>query len=85
MSSLIPSLVGSQQAGLRTSAYDTAQQQAQQNIMQQIAALQGTSGPSQNMQMFGAGISNFMPFLQQFMGNKYPGIFGNQSQQQPRQ
>jgi hypothetical protein len=78
MSSLIPGMLGQQQAGLRTSAYDQAANQAQQNIKAQIDALTGTSGPSQNMQLFGAGLSSFMPFLQKFMGAKYPSIFGAQ-------
>ena len=79
MSSLIPSLVGSQQAGLRTDAFNSAQGMAQNNIQQQIEALKATSGPSQNMQLFGTGMSSFAPYLQKFMASKYPSIFGNQS------
>ena len=79
LSSLVPSLVGSQQAGLKTGAYGMAQGQAQQSIEEQIKNLLGTSGPSQNTQLFGAGLSSFAPFLQQFMASRYPGIYGTQS------
>lgn len=72
LSSLIPSIVGSQQAGLRTSAFQSAQGQAQDQINQQLAALQGTSGPSQTNQLFGAGLSAFGPMLQAWLKSKYP-------------
>ena len=77
LGSLTPSLVGQQQAQLRTGAFQGAQQQAQQNIQQQIQNLLGTSGPSQNMQLFGGGLAALAPFLQSFFSNKYPGAFGN--------
>jgi hypothetical protein len=76
LSSLMPSLVGQQQAGLRTSAYGAAQDQANQSIQAQIAALQGTQGPSQTQQMFAGGLSSFGPYLEQFLKNRYPGSFG---------
>ena len=63
LSSLIPSLVGQQQAGLRTSAYQSGQNQAQDQIQQQIAALTGTSGPSQGRQLFAGGLEAFLPAL----------------------
>lgn len=63
LSSITPSIVGSQQAGLRTSAYQSAQEQAQNQIRAQIQALMGTSGPSQNMNLFGAGLSQFGNYL----------------------
>lgn len=72
LSSLIPSIVGSQQGQLRTQAYGAAQQQAMNQIQQQIAALQGTSGPSQTRQLFGAGLDAFGPMLQQWLRSKYP-------------
>jgi len=68
LSSLTPSIVGSQQAGLKTAAYGSAQNQAMQNIQQRIAALQGTSGPSQSRQMFAGGLEAFLPFLMSRMG-----------------
>lgn len=77
LSSLIPSLVGSQQAGLRTDAFNAANQQAQQQIAQQIQLLMGTQGPSPTQQMFGAGLASFAPFLEQFLRNRYPGTFGS--------
>lgn len=78
LSSLTPSLVGSQMAGLYSGAWNQAQGQAQSNIQQQLAALQGTAGPSETQQLFAAGLSNFSPFLQQWLGARYPGIFGGQ-------
>ncbi len=70
LSSLIPSLVGNQQAGLRTSAYQGAQSQAQNQIQAMIAALQGTQGPSQTQQYLGAGLSSFAPFLENYLKSK---------------
>src|SRR3972149_6575921 len=67
LSGLTPSLVGAQQAGLRTAAQQTAQQQAQQSIQQQIAALTGTAGPSQTQQLFGVGLEAFIPYLMQLL------------------
>jgi hypothetical protein len=63
LSSLIPSLVGQQQAGLRTSAYTSGQQQAQSQIQQQIDALMGTKGPSQGAQLAAGGLEAFLPAL----------------------
>ncbi len=64
LSGLTPSLVGSQQAGLRSSAYQGAQGQAQNSIQAQLAALQGTQGPSQTQQYFAGGLDAFLPYLQ---------------------
>jgi hypothetical protein len=72
MSSMIPSLVGSQQAGLRTSAYGGAQQQAQQSIQAQLNALLGTQGASPGQQLFAGGMEAFAPFLQQLL-SRYMG------------
>ena len=73
LSSLIPSLVGSQQAGLRTTAYQSAQQQAQQQIQAQIAALMGTQGPSQSASLFAGGLEALGPILQQYLLRRNPG------------
>ena len=70
LSSLTPSLVGSQVAGLRTAAYDQAGQAARGNIQSQIAALQGSQGPSQTQQYLGAGIEGFQPYLQAYLRSK---------------
>ncbi len=67
LSGLTPSLVGSQQAGLRSSAYQGAQSQAQNSIEAQLKALQGTQGPSQTQQAFGVGIEAFLPYLQSLL------------------
>lgn len=76
LSSLIPSVVGGQQAGLRTSAFQSAQERAMAQIQQQIAMLMGTQGPSPAQMGFAGGLQAFAPFLQQYLAGKYPGIFG---------
>jgi len=63
LSGLTPSLVGSQQAGLRTSAYNSAAGQAQNAIQKQLEALSGTQGPSQTQQYFAGGLDAFLPYL----------------------
>ncbi len=75
LSGLTPSLVGSQQAGLRTQAYGSAQSQAQSQIQAQINALLGTQGPSPSQQLFGGGLEAFGPFLQAWLKAKYPSTF----------
>jgi len=77
LSSLTPSIVGSQQAALRTKAYEGAQQQAMDEVKARIAAMTGMQGPSQTQQYLGAGMSAFSPYLQQFLKTKYPGTFGD--------
>lgn len=77
LSSLTPSIVGSQQAALRSKAYESSQAQAMEQIKQQLAALTGTQGPSQTQQYLGAGISAFSPYLQGYLSKKYPDVFGN--------
>jgi hypothetical protein len=75
MSSIVPSIVGQQQAGLRTATYQGAQNQAQNSLQQQIQALLGTSGPSQTQQLFGTGLEAFSPFLTDWLkglGNRLP-------------
>lgn len=67
LSSLTPSLVGSQTAQLRTAAQQSAEQMAQQQVEQRIRALLGTSGPSQSQQLFAGGLEAFLPFLQQLL------------------
>jgi hypothetical protein len=73
LSSLTPSLVGSQQAGLRTGAYTSAQQQAMERIQQQIAALGGQMPAGQASQQFAAGLGPFSQFLAQYLGQRRPG------------
>lgn len=74
LSSLTPSLVGSQQAKLATSAHEQAQQQTEQWLKQRIAALTGTQGPSQTQQLFAGGLESFGPFLQAYMKQKFPNM-----------
>ena len=70
LQSLIPSLVGSQQAGLRTTAYQSAQDRAMQQIQAQIAALTGSQGPSQSSQLFAGGLGALGPILQQYLASR---------------
>jgi hypothetical protein len=70
LSGLTPSLVGSQQAGLRSSTYQGAQNQAQQSIQAQLAALNGSQGPSQTQQLFSGGLEAFLPYLQQLLSGR---------------
>jgi len=65
----IPSMIGGQQAGLRTSAYGSAQSQAQQSIEAQLRALLGTQGPSPAQQGIAGGIEAFAPYLRQLLAN----------------
>lgn len=67
LSGLTPSLVGSQQAQLRTSAHSSAQEQAMKAIQAQLAALGGSQGPSQTQGMFGVGLEAFLPYLQSLL------------------
>lgn len=76
LSSLTPSLVGSQQAGLRTSAFGQAQSAAQEQIQRQLQALYGTQGPSQTQQFFAGGLQSIAPYLQAFLKSRYPSQFG---------
>lgn len=64
---LTSSLVGSQQAGLRTSAYGGAQGQAQDQVQQMIQNLLGTQGTSPARGLAGQGVEAFLPFLQQYL------------------
>jgi hypothetical protein len=72
LSSLTPSLVGSQQAGLRSTTYQGAQGQAEQSIQAMINALMGTQGPSQSSQLFAGGIGALGPLLEAWIKSKYP-------------
>ena len=76
--SVVPGLASSALAGqmgnLYTQAHQGAQQQAQANIHQQIAALTGTQGPSQSASLFAGGLESFSPFLQAFLQSKFPGM-----------
>jgi hypothetical protein len=74
LSGLTPSLVGSQTASLRTSAHDAALKQTEDFLRQRIAALTGTQGPSQNQQLFGAGLEAFGPYLQAYLKMKFPSL-----------
>ena len=70
LSGLVPSMVGGNQAKLRTGAYGSAQEQAMQQIQQQIAALTGTQGPSQTRQAFGAGFEALGPIIDAWLKSR---------------
>ncbi|OGS00825.1 MAG: hypothetical protein A2V88_06200 [Elusimicrobia bacterium RBG_16_66_12] len=72
LSSLVPSLVGSQMAGVRTAAHGTAQQQAQESIRRQIENLVGTGGPTRGQELFGAGLGTFGNVLKNYFASKNP-------------
>ncbi len=76
---LVGSIVGGQQANLRTGAYQGAQGQAQNTIQNQIQALMGTSGPSQSQQLFAGGLSALGPLFADYFKQRY----NPQPQQQP--
>lgn len=74
LSGLTPSLVGSQLAGLQSTAHSQAASQAQQTIQQKIAALTGTSGPSVTQNLFAGGLEAFGPYLQAYLRAKFPSL-----------
>lgn len=76
LNSMRPSLVGNNTAQLYATADQAAQAQAMQAIQQQLQALYGTQGPSQDMQYAAAGLSNFAPYLlTSWLKSNYPGMF----------
>lgn len=72
--------MGSQQAGLRTSAYTSAQQQAADRIKQQIDALSNQMPASQSSQLFAGGLGPFAQFLQQYLSQRGGNIAYNPGQ-----
>jgi hypothetical protein len=75
LSGLTPSLVGSQQGQLRAGAMTSAQEQARATTNAQIAALQGTSGPSQTQQYLAGGLESFGPVFESWLKQKFPNSF----------
>ena len=75
LSGLTPSLVGSQTGQLRAGAMTSAQEQARATTNAQIAALQGTSGPSQTQQYIGSGLQSFGPMFESWLKAKFPNSF----------
>ena len=72
MSSMIPSMVGHNLAGLRTTAYNSAGSAADTSIEGMVRALMGTQGPSQSSQLFAGGLDAFGPVLTAWLKSKYP-------------
>jgi hypothetical protein len=70
MSGLIPSMVGHNLAGLRTTAYNAGGTAADTSIEGMVRAILQTQGPSQTQQMFGAGTDAFSRFLSQYLTQK---------------
>jgi hypothetical protein len=71
LSGLTPSLVGSQQSKLLSSAHTTATDMFESELQKRIAAINGT-GPSRTAQLFGGGMDAFAPYLQAYMKHKFP-------------
>jgi hypothetical protein len=63
LSALVPSLVGSQTAELRTKAHRSAQERAADAIRQQIEALTQGPPPSQSAQLLAGGFDSLGPLL----------------------
>jgi len=74
MSGVIPSMVGHNLAGLRTTAYNAGGTAADQSIEGMVRAILETQGPSQTQQMFGAGTDAFSKFLSQYLTQKGLGV-----------
>ena len=70
MSGLIPSMVGHNLAGLRTTAYNAGGTAADQSIEGMVRAIMGTMGPSQTQQLLGGGMDAFSKFLSQYLTGK---------------
>ena len=75
LSSLTPSLVGSQIGQLRAGVFGEAQNQAQNQIEQQLKLLLKTQGPSPAQQGFAEGLNAFAPYLKQYLSAKFPNVF----------
>jgi len=63
MSGIIPSMVGHNLSGLRTTAYNSAGTAADNSIEGMVQAILGTQGPSQTAQLGAAGIAGITNFL----------------------
>jgi hypothetical protein len=70
MSGIIPSMVGHNLAGLRTTAYNAGGTAADQSIEGMVRAILQTQGPSQTQQMFGAGADAFSKFVSEYLKQK---------------
>jgi hypothetical protein len=85
MSGMIPSMVGHNLAGLRTTAYNAAGGTADTTIEGMIQAILKTMGPSQTQQMFGAGVTDFSKYVADWLKAKNYGVkpsYGTASTQQ---
>jgi len=74
LSSLAPSIVGSQQAGLRTSAYNQAQDQWQQELRAKLGQV-GQASPGQTA--FAGGLEQFSPYLEGYLKQRFPKMYGD--------
>jgi hypothetical protein len=72
MSGMVPSMVGHNLAGLRTTAYNAGGQAADTSIEGMVRALLQTAGPSQTSQLFAGGMDAFGPMLTAWLKSKYP-------------
>jgi hypothetical protein len=74
MSGMIPSMVGHNLAGLRTTAYNAGGTAADQSIEGMVRAIMGTMGPSQSQQLLGSGMDAFSKFLSAYLTQKGLGV-----------
>lgn len=82
LSSMTPSVVGSQQAALNTQTYNAARSDALENIKQQLAAMGGGPQMSTRQMAFDQGLQGyFQNYLMPYLGKKYPQTFGIQQPQ----
>jgi hypothetical protein len=75
LSGLTPSLVGSQNAKLLSSAHSTATDMFESELQKRIAAINGAAGPSRSAQLFGGGLDAFRPYLNAYLKQKFPGMY----------
>jgi hypothetical protein len=70
MSGMIPSMVGHNLAGLRTTAYNAGGTAADQSIEGMVRAILQTAGPSQTQGLMAGGLDAFSKYLSQYLTQK---------------
>lgn len=81
LSSMTPSVVGSQQAALNTQTYNAARSDALENIKQQLAAMGGGPYTTPREAAFSQSLQSFTPYLMNYLKGKYPKTFDIQQPQ----
>lgn len=72
LGSMVPSVVGGNLAGLRTTAWNAGGSAADQSIEGMVRALLQGTGPSQSQQLLAGGMQSFAPMLEAWLRAKYP-------------